>query len=177
MQVNISPGPVSSISESSSFESFVTYSVDPVVPPTEPQGFLKDIVIDTASLGITHDDSICKNTNHSTSLHSLSGNSINETEQIPKSPDRHTISLVLDVTNATSKNIQHDSDEDSQEESKQSDDRHKSLPYTSDQIVCSRISDEYIPNSPITMTFHGIIPTMDSYDSNGYILCQIKDTH
>ena len=51
----------------------------PVVPPTEPQGVLKDIVIDTASLG---DDA----------------------------------------------------------------------------------------NSPITMALHGIIPTIDSYDSNGYIL-------
>ena len=160
---------VISTSESSSFESFVTYTVDPVVPPTEPQGVLKDIVIDTASLG---DDAIGKNTNHSTSLHSLSGNSINETEQIPKSPDRHTISLVLDVTNATSTNIKHDSDKDSWEES---DDRHK--PYTSDQIVCSHISDKYVTNSPITMTFHSIIPTMDSYDSNGYILSQIKDTH
>ena len=142
----------------------MTDTVDPAVPPTEPQSVLKDIVIDTASLSLTH--------NHSTSLHSLSGNSINETEQIPKSPDRHTISLVLDVTNATSTNIKHDSDKDSWEES---DDRHK--PYTSDQIVCSHISDKYVTNSPITMTFHSIIPTMDSYDSNGYILSQIKDTH
>ena len=70
---------VISTSESSSFESFVTDTVDPVVPPTEPQGVLKDIVIDTASLG---DDA----------------------------------------------------------------------------------------NSPITMALHGIIPTIDSYDSNGYIL-------
>ena len=142
----------------------MTDTVNPAVPPTEPQSVLKDIVIDTASLSLTH--------NHSTSLHSLSGNSINETEQIPKSPDRHTISLVLDVTNATSTNIKHDSDKDSWEES---DDRHK--PYTSDQIVCSHISDKYVTNSPITMTFHSIIPTMDSYDSNGYILSQIKDTH
>ena len=142
----------------------MTDTVDPAVRPTEPQDVLKDIIIDTASLGLTH--------NHSTSLHSLSGNSINETEQIPKSPDRHTVSLVLDVTNATSTNIKHDSDKDSWEES---DDRHK--PYTSDQIVYSHISDNYIPSSPITMAFHGIIQTMDSYDSNGYILSQIKDTH
>ena len=116
LQVNISPGSVISISESSSFESFLTDTVDLVVPPTEPQGVLKDIVIDTTSLGITHDDPTCKNTSHVTSLHSLHGNSINETEQIPKSPDRHTVSLVLDVTNATSKNIQHDSDENSWEQ-------------------------------------------------------------
>ena len=154
----------------SSVASFVTYTVDLVLPPTEPQGYLKDTVINTASFNMTHDDLICKNTSHSTSLHSSSGNSINETEQIPKSPERHTVSLILDVTNATSKYIQHDSDEDCWEESKQSDDRHKSFPYTSDQIVCSRISDDYIPNSPITMALHGIIPTMDSYDSNGYIL-------
>ena len=148
----------------------MTYTVDLVVPATEAQGVLKDIVIDTASFNMTHDDPICKKTSHSTSLHSLSGNSINETEQTPKSPDRHTVSLILEVTNATSKNIQHDSDEDSWEESKQSDDRRKSFPYSSDHIVSSHISDNYIPNSPITMAFHGIIPTMDSYDSNGYIL-------
>ena len=148
----------------------MTYTVDLVVPATEAQGFLKDVVIDTASFNMTHDDLICKNTSHSRSLHSLSGNSINETEQIPKSPDRHTVSLILDLTNATSKNIQHDSDKDSWEESKQSDDRHKSFPYTSDQIVCSHISDNYIPSSPITMKCHGIILPMDSYDSNGYIL-------
>ena len=148
----------------------MTYTVDLVVPAIEAQGFLKDIVIDTASFNMTHDDRICKNTSHSISLHSLSGNSINETEQILKSPDRHTVSLILDLTNATSTNIQHDSDEDSWEESKQSHNRHKSFPYTSDQIVCSHISDNYIPNSPMTMAFHGIIPTMDSYDSNGYIL-------
>ena len=148
----------------------MTYTVDLVVPATEPQGFLKDIVIDTASFDMTHGDSTCKNTSHSISLHSLRGNSINKTEQTPKSPDRHTVSLILDLTNTTSKNIQHDSDEDSWEESKELDDRHKSFPYTSDQIVCSHISDNYIPSSPITMAFHGIIPTMDSYDSNGYIL-------
>ena len=148
-----------------SVASFVTYTVDLVVPATEAQGFLKDIVIDTASFNMTHDDPICKNTSHSISLHSLSGNSINETEQIPKS-----VSLILDLTNATSKNIQQDSDKDSWEESKQSDDRHKSFPYASDHIVSTHISDNYIPNSPITMAFHGIIPTMDSYDSNGYIL-------
>ena len=158
---------VISTSESSSFESFVTDIVDPVVPPAEPQGVLKDIVIDTASLG---DDAIGKNTNHSTSLHSLSGNSINETEQTPKSPDRHTVSLILDVMNATSEIIQQDSDKDSWEESKRSDDRRKSFPYTSDHIISSHISDNYIPNSPITMALHGIIPTIDSYDSNGYIL-------
>ena len=148
----------------------MTYTVDLVVPATEAQGVLKEIVIDTASFNMTHDDPIFKKTSHSTSLHSLSGNSINETEQTPKSPDRHTVSLILEVTNATSKNIQHDSDEDSWEESKQSDDRRKSFPYTSDHIVSSHISDNYILNSPITMAFHGIIPTMDSYDSNGYIL-------
>ena len=148
----------------------MTYTVDLVVPATEAQGVLKDIVIDTASFNMTHDDPICKKTSHSRSLHSLSGNSINETEQTPKSPDRHTVSLILEVTNATSKNIQHDSDEGSWEESKQSDDRRISFPYTSDHIVSSHISDNYIPNSPITMAFHGIIPTMDSYDSNGYIL-------
>ena len=165
----------------SSVESFVTYTVDLVVPATEAQGFLKDIVIDTASFNMTHDDRICKNTSHSISLHSLSGNSINETEQIPKSPDRYTVSLILDVTNAANKNIQYDSDENIWEESKQSADRHKSFPYTSDHIVCSHISDNYIPSSPITMAFHGIIPTMDSYDSNGYILShppvyEFKDT-
>ena len=148
----------------------MTYTVDLVVPATEAQGFLKDIVIDTASFNMTHDDRICKNTSHSISLHSLSGNSINESEQIPKSLERHTVSLILDLTNATSTNIKHDSDADSWEESKQSDDRHKSFPYASDQIVCSHISHNYIPNSPITMAFHGIIPTMVSYDSNGYIL-------
>ena len=137
------PGPVINISESSSVASFVTYTVDLVVPATEAQGFLKDIIIDTASFNMTHDDRICKNTSHSISLHSLSGNSINETEQIPKSPDRHTVSLILDLTNATSKNIQQDSDKDSWEESKQSDDRHKSFPYTSDHIVSSHISDNY----------------------------------
>ena len=147
----------------------MTYTVDLVVPATERQGFLKDIVIDTASFDMTHGDPTCKNTCHSTSLHSLRGNSINKTEQIPKSPDRHTVSLILDLTNATSTNIKHDSDEDSWEESRQLDDRHKSFPCTSDQIVCSQISDNYIPSSPITMAFHGI-PTMDSYDSNGYIL-------
>ena len=146
----------------------MTYTVDLVVPATEPQGFLKDTIIDSASFNMTYDDPICKNTSHSTSLHSLCWNSINETEQIPKSPDRHTVSLILDVRNATSKNIQQDSDEHSWEESKQSADRHNSFPYTSDQIVCSCIN--YIPSSPITMAFHGIIPTMDSYDSNCYIL-------
>ena len=168
------PGPVINIPESSSVATFMTYTVDLVVPATEPQGSLKDIVIDTASFNMTHGDPICKNTSHSTS-------SINETEQILKSPDRHTVSLILDVTNATNKNTQHDSDENNWEESKQSADRQKSFPYTSDHIVCSHISDTYMPSSPITMAFHGIIPTMDSYDSNGYILprppvYEFKDT-
>ena len=156
----------------------MTYTVDLVAPATEPQGFLKDIVIDTVSFDMTHGDPTCKNISHSTSLQS----SINETEQISKSPDRHTVSLILDATNATNKNIQHESVENNWEESKQSADRYKCFPYTSDHIVCSHIADNCMPTSPITTAFHGIIPTMNSYNSNGYILShppvyEFKDTN